>query len=251
MQLKAQNGITLVAVIITIVILLMVSIVAISGVKNNEMLGYAENATSQFEQAQGNESGHLQGYANLLDNQNTQTDAGKKILKISMGEDVPYGDLQHLEEYEWFDETNPTAPYTTTALRSFEYEEGMTWRQWVNSEYSPGGLEIGKCFDFGLFEEVEAIVVSGTATGDSCLAVIYSWIDAYYSDAACTQLVEINEYVGKVSISYDSRPVNIDEKIEDTIARLKEEIVEECEGIYRKETNFLSFAPGDLSPWMN
>lgn len=59
---KAQKGITLVALIITIVVLLILAGVAIGAVKNSDILGYTKNATSEYQKKADEENSLLMGY---------------------------------------------------------------------------------------------------------------------------------------------------------------------------------------------
>ena len=108
MKIKTEKGITLVALIITVVLLLILSIVAITGLKETGILGYAENATSKFEEGQKDEQGILNGYVNSLNNGNV--------------------------------ENEPTAKTISFTIDGVEYqaEEGMTWAEWLESPYSTG-----------------------------------------------------------------------------------------------------------------
>jgi len=64
---KEQKGITLIALIITIVVLLILAAVAISSIQENGILGYATNAADSWNIAQENEAETLQGYLDYLD----------------------------------------------------------------------------------------------------------------------------------------------------------------------------------------
>jgi len=65
---RGQKGITLVALIITIVVLMILAGVAISAIQNNGILGYAENAATSWNQAVQNEAGTISGYEEYLAN---------------------------------------------------------------------------------------------------------------------------------------------------------------------------------------
>ena len=54
-KIKEGKGITLVALIITIVVLLILAAVAIGTVKDSYIIGYAKNAAGSFNQAKNNE----------------------------------------------------------------------------------------------------------------------------------------------------------------------------------------------------
>ena len=66
-KLKEEKGITLVALIITIVVLLILAAVAIGTIKNSDIIGYAKNAAGSFNQAKNNELDELAKYEAELD----------------------------------------------------------------------------------------------------------------------------------------------------------------------------------------
>ena len=55
-KLKKEKGITLVALIITIVVLLILAAVAIGAVKNSDIIAYAQNAADSYETEKGKEN---------------------------------------------------------------------------------------------------------------------------------------------------------------------------------------------------
>ena len=61
-KLKEEKGITLVALIITIVVLLILASVAIGTVRDSDIIGYAQNAAGSFNQAKANEVDTLTKY---------------------------------------------------------------------------------------------------------------------------------------------------------------------------------------------
>jgi len=63
-----ERGITLIALIITIVVLLILAAVAISSITNDGILSYAQNAAKDYNQAVKNEQEMLQEYMNFLNN---------------------------------------------------------------------------------------------------------------------------------------------------------------------------------------
>ena len=66
---RMEKGITLIALIITIVVLLILASVAISSIQENGILSYAQNAKNKWEQAISNEQALLNSYMDFL-NQN-------------------------------------------------------------------------------------------------------------------------------------------------------------------------------------
>ena len=75
-ELKTQKGITLVALIITIVVLLILAAVAIGTVKDSDIIGYAKDAVDRDNQAKGNESSIISGYENILKQYATGENSG-------------------------------------------------------------------------------------------------------------------------------------------------------------------------------
>ena len=106
-KIKSQKGITLIALILTIVVLIVLGSVAISSIQNEGILSYAENAANKYNQAQREEQGVLGGYVEILQQHSA------KVKKISF-----------------------------VILETTYYaEEGMTWEEWLESEYN-----VDKCF---------------------------------------------------------------------------------------------------------
>ena len=63
---KLNNGITLIALIITIIILLILAVVTIGSIKNNNIMGYAQNASTNYEKEKDEEGKTLLGYEGLI-----------------------------------------------------------------------------------------------------------------------------------------------------------------------------------------
>ena len=64
---KMQTGITLIALIITIVVLLILAGVAISTIQESNIIGKAKDAVQKHEAGKADEESKLQGYEDLLD----------------------------------------------------------------------------------------------------------------------------------------------------------------------------------------
>ena len=101
---KTQKGITLVALIITIVVLLILAVVSINAIQNNGIIDKTQGVTEKYNQAQTNEYGTLGGYETMLNTYNPSTNVEKFSFTIS-----------------------GTTYYA---------EKGMTWGEWVESEYN-------------------------------------------------------------------------------------------------------------------
>ena len=65
-KIKKEKGITLVALIITIVVLLILAAVAIGSVKNSDIISHSKNASSKYEQEKGIENNTISGMENLI-----------------------------------------------------------------------------------------------------------------------------------------------------------------------------------------
>ncbi len=65
---KAEKGITLVALVITIIVLLILAMVSISILSQHDTIDYANNATTKYDQAQTNEAQQLNAVGNLMGN---------------------------------------------------------------------------------------------------------------------------------------------------------------------------------------
>jgi len=64
---KTQKGITLIALIITIVVLLILAAVSIAAIKNDGIISYANQAANKYTQAQMNENATIQNYSNKIE----------------------------------------------------------------------------------------------------------------------------------------------------------------------------------------
>ena len=119
---RAKKGITLIALIITIVVLLILAAVAISSITNDGILSYAQNAAKEYNQSVQNEQERLNQYTNFLQNKSNKNDEGTGNNLISF-----------------------TIDGTT-----YYAEEGMKWGEWLeestNFSYNltPDGAIIGE-----------------------------------------------------------------------------------------------------------
>lgn len=66
---RGQKGITLVALIITIIVLLILAVVAIAAVQNGGIINHAQNAKTEYTDAQKDEQNVINGYVNYLNNE--------------------------------------------------------------------------------------------------------------------------------------------------------------------------------------
>ena len=109
-KIKTEKGITLVALIITIVVLLILAGVAIGTVKNSDIIGYAQNAAGSYNQAKDNELDALTEYESKIESVlekdrlysyieadfHIKITTDKKIIFI-----LPAGQEQAPEEFEY------------------------------------------------------------------------------------------------------------------------------------------------------
>lgn len=119
-----NKGITLVALIITIVILLILAVVTIKSVQNDGIIKYAQNSVDRYGQEQINEGTIIDNYTDRMESNTTK---GRKISFT-------------------IDNATGSGGGTVQPAGTFYAEEGMTWRKWVNSEYFPDGLKPVKLF---------------------------------------------------------------------------------------------------------
>lgn len=68
---KAEKGITLVALVITIIVLLILAMVSISILTNHDIIQYANNATTTYNEAQTQEKTQLDQAAEEMKKYNT------------------------------------------------------------------------------------------------------------------------------------------------------------------------------------
>ena len=66
-KLKTQKGITLIALIITIVVLLILAAVAIGAVQDSNIVGYAQNAAGGYDKAKGDENNTISDMEKILE----------------------------------------------------------------------------------------------------------------------------------------------------------------------------------------
>ncbi len=67
---KAEKGITLVALVITIIVLLILAMVSISILTNHDVIQYANNATTSYNEAQTKEKTQLNQAAEEMEKYN-------------------------------------------------------------------------------------------------------------------------------------------------------------------------------------
>lgn len=105
---KTQKGITLVALIITIVVLMILATVSINLIKNTDLIGKAEQATVTYQEKQNEE--------------NTILSSNEEFIKKYLIREI-------------------TITYALNVY-NVQYEIGMTWEEWCNSEYNTIGAYV-------------------------------------------------------------------------------------------------------------
>ena len=112
-KIKQEKGITLIALVITIVVLLILAGVTINALFGNSgIIEKAKEAQSKMNEAKENDLEGINELNQWMNNQVNETSSQKKIILFTIGQ---------------------------TTLQA---EEGMTWKQWASSEYNTIGCEI-------------------------------------------------------------------------------------------------------------
>ena len=111
-----QNGITLIALVVTIVVLLILAGVSLNAIfSENGLINRAKDAQNKMDQATQNDLAQLDELDSWLENQVNGVEKGAKIISFTIN--------------------------STT----YQAEEGMTWRQWIESKYNTiGTITIGE-----------------------------------------------------------------------------------------------------------
>ena len=84
-KIREEKGITLIALIITIVVLLILAVVAIGQAQETNIVGYAQNAASKYEEAQSNEIDLLSHYENKIEEIINVSEKYPKIYSVDIG----------------------------------------------------------------------------------------------------------------------------------------------------------------------
>ena len=89
---KMQNGITLIALIITIIMLLILAVVTIGSIKNSNIITYAQNAATDYNGAKVDEESTIDGYESLIElNLPGKDGEESKVTYTDEGVPVPAG----------------------------------------------------------------------------------------------------------------------------------------------------------------
>ena len=152
-KIKTEKGITLVALIITIVVLLILAAVAIGTVRESDIIEHAQNAAGGYNQAKANELDMLTGYEETIN----QYVPGK-VDSITVGDGVKYYysescdiegvaapavlTVKDLEEgyKQWYIYAKQGEQYVFNGIEKWEYNSGI----WENEDYTYGIITIKK-----------------------------------------------------------------------------------------------------------
>ena len=160
---KAQKGITLVALIITIVILLILAAVAIDAIQNENILSHVKNATEKYNQAVQKEQEMLNEYTNFLNDTDLEKDetegdgsgtggetgggteigdatVGTKVDKISTIDGKQYTEDNPVIPEGFIPINTPTSSWDATDLAE-EVKKGLVITDSVDSDGVSNGNE--------------------------------------------------------------------------------------------------------------
>ena len=256
---KNQKGITLIALVITIIVLLILAAVSITSLTDEDkgVVTKAKEAAKKTDDAATQEDDDIEEILNYADEEIEDFENRKNIktFYISMGEGL-YPDLYYnaegpLEDKSFFDPNNPSAPYTTTALKGFQYSSEMTWRDWLNSDYCPEDFVLKYVDGTHAGFEGDSITIASKeyefATFQCGVQLMIHSVVVYYNDANCTSINSSVDIYGGAKY-WSQKGINIDEKIDDTLATIKEEVIylEDADGngtsVYERTIPFLAFS---------
>ena len=117
---RRENGITLIALIITIIILVILAAVSINAVANMGIVGHAINGSQEYAQKAKEENEMLGDTTNLIDN------ALSKLNDIQ--DSTPSSSLL---TFTW----GGLNDHST--LMECSFLPGMTWEEWIDSDLNP------------------------------------------------------------------------------------------------------------------
>ena len=115
-----ERGITLIALVVTIVVLLILAGVSVNAIFNeNGLIKKAQEAQNKMDEAKNNDLKTIDELTNLIDNQvNGTTGETTPIIKTM------------------------TIKLAGGTQGTYSFEEGMTWGEWIASEYNTDGFKI-------------------------------------------------------------------------------------------------------------
>lgn len=96
-RLKSNNGITLIALIITIIVLLILAMVSIKLIWDGGIIAHAKNAVNKYEEAQRNETDQINNiFGNNGGGDEYKSDAPDELQKYVLGEELKGQDLSNI-----------------------------------------------------------------------------------------------------------------------------------------------------------
>ena len=115
-----EKGITLIALVVTIVVLLILAGVSVNAIFNeNGLIKKAQEAQSKMDEAKNNDLKTIDELTNLIDNQvNGTTGETTPVIKTM------------------------TIKLSNGTQGTYSFEEGMTWGEWIVSKYNTDGFKI-------------------------------------------------------------------------------------------------------------
>ena len=149
---KVEKGITLIALIITIVVLLILAAVAISSIQNDGILHYATNAADNWNKALANEANTLGDYVNYLNSIGSGSGNGSGGVTIGDATVGTKVDKLSTINGQQYNENNPVIPAGFIAINTTasswdatdlaaEVKKGLVITDSVDSEGSSNGNE--------------------------------------------------------------------------------------------------------------
>ena len=167
----SQKGITLVALIITIIVLLILAIVAIVAVTNDGIINHAQNARDRYENAKDDENEILESYLNKINSSmgnSAVTNPDDSAGDDTTGDDTTGG--------------NEIITFKVVGV-SYTAREGMTWKQWIDSEeFESGNISYGDRYVYTKPEHIVYYEDDG------------NWIWPWFDDPIMAGIEYENEY---------------------------------------------------------
>ena len=201
-NLKNKNGITLIALVITIIVLLILAIVTIRIMTNQHIIGYANNAVTAYNEAQNNESEQLTWAEELMKNKGGSSTSGSGSSSGSQGE---VGDLSELTAQERLELVNSRAVdenninfgegYTIANNGGDELMVVALLEKTANGEVINHVIQIVNQQD----DIVYSMVLDSTMAPQGCK--INTWYQASLADANSNNISGFTEYTGAAPVS--------------------------------------------------
>ncbi len=226
---RKQKGITLVALVVTIIVLLILAGVSISMISGDDGIAtQASEAKSKTEAASQEELDKLASVDDYIDDKvagNTtpseDTDIENDLNKLKI-----YGPFWeehcHLEDQSGFTWSDPFKSMNTQFIE-FEYDEDMTWREWIASSYNTQNYKIITTTQAGAGKRGECIVTS-TSDNEDGEQLRIGGFEIAYDDPEHTTIATDEEYIYGCGIVYfmADELIDLDETISETLESLKE-----------------------------